>query len=359
MAFATREALPRRGPIALLFALALAAAPAVSFAQVDPDEESLLDEEESVPNVDDDLEEPEDVDPETEEGPDEPAAEEAKTAPKKPPPKKEPPPQPDLPKPTGEDPDPADVPDPSEQPIEPDPIVADPDIEPIEPDLPTRPNSDPVRANKDPNSFDVPSPLPEETPPPPAALPPQRKLELPAAPVAATNRVRSELDIIRHLEQRAQHQRGGDARAAELELELAEEVKQSLNLRNVVVVSELLIHEAKEQIKAKNHKSASRLADTAARFSPDLADAHWMRVRAYVAEDSTQVASIVGAGWDYVLSNFGALRNRVGVLTFIAVLGLLALLGTFVVFSALQVLKHLRYPAHDLSKRLPDRKSVV
>ena len=175
----------------------------------------------------------------------------------------------------------------------------------------------------------------------PPELPP---LVLPSATEAPE--IPTEREMAMHIEARAAALRAGDSELADLELGMIEELRLALAARNVVSVS------AARDLGRR--VAAARRAEAAARLSPDLEAAHWMRARVYWRHDPPQVALVVGAMQDLLRARFTVFRNQISFLTeLVTLVGLTAILCV-VAFALLQLLKYVRYPAHDLAQRVPD-----
>ncbi len=175
--------------------------------------------------------------------------------------------------------------------------------------------------------------------------------ELPKVP---TFEVPTEQELAAHIEARAAALRAGDTTSADLELALLEELRLGLAARNVIVVSAQLIQEAKVAMELGQLDLAIMRADAAARLSPDLEAAHWLRARLQWRKDKTALPVIGSALQSLVAARFTAFRNQVSFLTLLLTVLGMGLLATVVCFTALQLLKYVRYPAHDLSEKVPE-----
>ncbi len=171
---------------------------------------------------------------------------------------------------------------------------------------------------------------------------------------APTPDVPTELELAGHIEARATALRAGDLQKADLELALLEELRLALAVRNIVVVSAQLIHEAKLAMVAGDLDLAVTRADAAARLSPDLEAAHWMRARLHWRRDKKGLPVIADALQNLVVASLATFRNQVSFLTLLLSIVGLSLLVTIALFAGLQVVKYIRYPAHDLAERVPD-----
>lgn len=190
----------------------------------------------------------------------------------------------------------------------------------------------------------------EAEPPPPPRRP--RPLALPETP-SPDAALPTEQSLAAHVDKRAAHLRAGSLLDADLELGLIEELRNALAARNVVVVSAQLIQESRVALGLGQTARAVERAEAAARLSPDLEAAHWMRARAYWAQDKAQIGLVLGALRDLLGARLGALQNQVAFLTLALTLLGLAFVATVVAFAFLQLVKHVRYPAYDLAKRVP------
>lgn len=220
--------------------------------------------------------------------------------------------------------------------------------------------------------FDIPldagvievSPLPEPDALEQAELPPQEAPERPVVvrprkqpfeiPPPPVSELPTEQEMASHIEARAAALRAGDTAAAELELALLEELRVGLAVRNVVVVSAQLIQEAKVAMELGQLQLAINRANAAARLSPDLEAAHWLRARLHWRQDKSALPPIIEALRSLFAARFTAFRNQVSFLTLMLTIIGLAVVATIVSFTGLQLLKYVRYPAHDLAQRVPD-----
>lgn len=211
------------------------------------------------------------------------------------------------------------------------------------PPLPPAP-VDPAPANPTPAATTTPAP----TTPRRTALP---RLDLPEEEAES---VITEQRLLEHIEARANYVRLEETTSADVELGYIEEARRALGARNVVVASAALLRESHGALGAGLGDRAIQLAEAAARLSPDLSAAHWMRTRAYWAKDPTQVALIGGAMFDTLQAKLFRFRNVVSLLSNVAVLFALALLGTIALFAFVQLVKYVRYPAHDFASIWPN-----
>jgi tetratricopeptide (TPR) repeat protein len=155
------------------------------------------------------------------------------------------------------------------------------------------------------------------------------------------------------LEARAKFLRAGDQTNADAELLAMLDARTQLGARNVVLASAALIHEATQAASAGRIDHAIDLAETASKLSPDLTEAHWLRTRLYWSRNWLQVDRIFGSFAD--LSKAKLLRFRNLVVFVSNVIGVLcaAIFFTIIAFSVIQLVKYLRYVAHDFSRVLP------
>lgn len=175
-------------------------------------------------------------------------------------------------------------------------------------------------------------------------------------PSAAATRqdLPTEQELAQHIEARAAALRAGNLAQADLELALIEELRVALAARNVVVVAAQLIQEAKVAMELGQLDVAARRADAAARLAPDLEAAQWMRARVHYMREADGVPVVVGALRDLLAARMGAFRNQISFLTQLVTMLGLALIASIAMFVVLQLLKYVRYPAHDLAQRVPD-----
>jgi tetratricopeptide (TPR) repeat protein len=218
----------------------------------------------------------------------------------------------------------------------------DPPLEPIEP----KPVSKPVGKTTRTTTAAAPTQVR-------LAPPKQPKVVVPAPPVEETPVVLSEDRLREHIEARARFLRAGDNANADAELALIFESRQQLGVQNIVLASAELIHEATLAEDQNNLAHAIELAESAARLSPQLEEAHWRRARLYFAQSWTQLDLIFGAVSDLISAKLGRFRNTISLLTNIAALIALALLATIAIFTLVQLYKYVRYAAYDVSKFLP------
>lgn len=176
--------------------------------------------------------------------------------------------------------------------------------------------------------------------------------DLPSA--VTTPEIPTEGELAEHVEARAAAVRAGDTAAADLELALIEELRLALAARNVIVVSAQLIQEAKVAMDLGQLEVAAKRVDAAARLSPDLEAAHWMRARVHWRRDKASAPVVLEALRDLFSARLTAFRNQISFLTHAMALLALALVATIGALSILQLLKYMRYPAHDLAQRVPD-----
>lgn len=209
---------------------------------------------------------------------------------------------------------------------------------------------------------EAPPPLPPPTPPEEVdddddiAPPPPRARTLPRLdlPESEKEAIVTEQRLLDHIEARANFVRLEETQSADVELGYIEEARRALGARNVIVASAALLREAHGALDAGLKDRAIELAEAAARLSPDLSAAHWMRARTHWAKDPTQVARIGSALTDMVRVKLLRFRNVVSLLSNIAVLFALALLGTITAFALVELVKYVRYPAHDFAEIWPN-----
>lgn len=163
----------------------------------------------------------------------------------------------------------------------------------------------------------------------------------------------SENGLREHIEARARYLRAGDQANADAELALIFEERQQLGVQNIVLASAQLIHEASLAETQNQLPKAIGLAESAARLSPQLDEAQWLRARLYFADSWTHLDQIFGALGDLLSAKLGRLRNTVSLLTNVVALLAIALLATIAIFSLVQLYKYVRYAAYDVSRMLP------
>ncbi len=183
----------------------------------------------------------------------------------------------------------------------------------------------------------------EAIPPPPAAPgPPGSELE-----------IVTEVAIRDALERRSLALMTADTASADLALAELVEAKRTLGLRNVPVAAALLIHEAEIAKSAGRTDEAVDLAEAATTLAPDLPAAHWMYALTVFDQDATQVVELSTALVSTLRSWIVPFRNAVTLWTWVIAAVGAAVLFVIVGYTAAQLMKYLRYPAYDLSVRLP------
>ena len=205
-------------------------------------------------------------------------------------------------------------------------------------DLPALPEPDAIEAEV----LTKPSKKPRVVRPPPKPKPREN-----------TREIVTEAKLEEYLERRGELLRVGDLTGADSEIALIEEVRQELVVRNVIVASTQLIYEARTAIELGRLDRAVSLANASARLSPDLEAAHWMKILAYTAQDWTQWSRIGKAALSFVQAKLTVFRNQVRALTELVFVTSLAFLFTLVMFSLIQLIRYIRYPAHDLASLGP------
>ena len=163
----------------------------------------------------------------------------------------------------------------------------------------------------------------------------------------------TEADLDRHLAVRAEALRANDLPRAQLALDLLEETRRALAVRNVVTASALLVHEARGAIHDGQPARAVRLAEAAGRLSPDLPAAHWMRVLAYTRHEASSVGRTVAGFRDFVLAWVRGFRNQVHLSVQVVLLGLVALLAAGFFLTVVQLVKYAAFAAHDIASLGP------
>lgn len=167
-------------------------------------------------------------------------------------------------------------------------------------------------------------------------------------------RVATESELRTEIESRAHYLRGGDVASADVELLQLIETRQQLGARNVVIASAALLREASRAFEAGRLDRAIDLAEKAAKISPDLVAAHCLRVKLYWRQNWSQIDRITGAVGELLAAKLTRIGNFVVFASnCLAILGI-ALLGTIVGFTLIQLFKYLRYASHDLVRILPN-----
>lgn len=184
---------------------------------------------------------------------------------------------------------------------------------------------------------------------------PKREIKsvAPVVPIEEKPAALTEKDLRDRIEARARFLRSGDTASADAELAFIIEARQQLGVRNVVVASAALIHEANQAAGLGQPTRALELAEASARLSPDLDAAHWARAKLYFGSSWTAVDLIFGALYDVVHAKIGRFKNSVSLLTNVAAVIGLALFFSLAVFAAVQLFKYARYAAFDISRLLP------
>lgn len=159
----------------------------------------------------------------------------------------------------------------------------------------------------------------------------------------------TEEDLRTHLEGRAEALRTGDLPRAQLALDLLEEARRALAVRNVVIASTLLVHEAKNALDEGQPARAVRLAEAAGRLSPELPAAHWMRIQAYLRHEASGAGRVIAGARDFVLAWVVGFRNQVHLSVQLVLVTLAAFLGTAGLFAFVQLMKYVTFSAHDLA----------
>ncbi|MGF1508882.1 MAG: hypothetical protein ACFB9M_05185 [Myxococcota bacterium] len=144
-----------------------------------------------------------------------------------------------------------------------------------------------------------------------------------------------------------------DTDAAELALQELVEVKRSLGLRNVVVAAAWVLRQARQELEADHSERALELSAIAAQLAPDLPAAHWSMLYAQAKHDPTQVVQIASSFGSLASAWMLSFRNAVTLGTWAGMVLVAALAVVGVAFGAVQLFKYVRYPAHDISRRLP------
>jgi hypothetical protein len=156
------------------------------------------------------------------------------------------------------------------------------------------------------------------------------------------------------IEARAKMVRTGDYSSADQEISVLIDIERALGIRNLPLVSSELVEEARLALERGEVDRANLLAVAASQISPDLVEAHRMRVRAALGYGATGTLLVIDALQGLGRVHFRGFRNQIELaMKGMVVLGL-ALLGMIVVFASIQFLKHLRYAAHDMVRPFGD-----
>ena len=235
------------------------------------------------------------------------------------------------------------------------------------PSAPSAPS--PERRPAPPTDTSAPSaPAPAESPPvasPPSApsaptpggiaipAPARRARPLSLKPPVKPKQVVTEAMLRTQVEKMVQAYRLGDHDRFKLERADLEGMRARAGVGNVVLASAALIRQAQAALSARAFDRAVDLVDSAVRLSPDLVAARWMKIHVLWSRDWTQLRPIAGAFFGLMSAQFGTFRNQVSFLTTLSiVVGLAALLTVFA-FAFIQLIKYVRYPAHDIAFHLP------
>ncbi|MCC7385603.1 MAG: hypothetical protein IT384_27390 [Deltaproteobacteria bacterium] len=198
----------------------------------------------------------------------------------------------------------------------------------------------------------APSPLPSPSArpveePPPVRIPTETIVPppppSPSADLQVTERLRT---LVRAIE-------AGERDVVDLELARISELREIAGVRNVPLASMALIRRARQLLADRDPERAAFFADAAARLSPDLEGAHWLRAQVTLQRENGGPLAAVGAAIEAIGGSFRGFRNRVARVTNLVVVALLALLGALAVFVLLQLLRYGRCMAADLARLLP------
>ena len=175
------------------------------------------------------------------------------------------------------------------------------------------------------------------------------KLRAPTKPV----QVVTEDQLKAQVERMVEAYRLGDQQRFLVEQAELESMRSRAGVANIVLASSVLIRHAQSALSVKAYDRAVDLAAAAVRISPDLVAAHWTQLRVLWAQDWVQLRKIAGAFGSLLGAQFGSFRNQVSILTSVLVILGLAGFLTIIAFAAVQLIKYVRYPAHDIARRLP------
>jgi tetratricopeptide (TPR) repeat protein len=218
----------------------------------------------------------------------------------------------------------------------------------------------PPRRRAPPSPSDATEPAdPDPAPPRPPARPrlirrpSTSAAPLPRVPTPEADSLVTESAVRDALQRRAAALQRADFEAADLALQELIETRRTLGIRNIVVAGSWLIREARQAVTAGQTERAVELAQSAARLAPDLPAAHWMLMRSWLAHDPTRVVQITGAASAMMGTWMFSFRNSVTFWAWAGLVLVLTLAFVTLAYAAAQLAKYLRYPAHDLSRRLP------
>ncbi len=163
----------------------------------------------------------------------------------------------------------------------------------------------------------------------------------------------TEHDLRVQVEKMVEAYRLGDRDRFLNERDALEQMRARAGVANVLLASAALIRQSDVALAAGDFDEAVDLSSAAVRLSPDLVAAHWSLAGVLWTKDWTQLRTIGSALANLLDAQFGSFRNQVAFLTSVSLVLGLALALTVVVFALVQFIKYVRYPAHDLAKRVP------
>jgi tetratricopeptide (TPR) repeat protein len=162
-----------------------------------------------------------------------------------------------------------------------------------------------------------------------------------------------ERSLKERLESRAKIVRAGDLKNADSDLTSLVELKQTLGIRNLPMISTSLIMESKAAIERGEIDRANLDALIAGLLSPEMVEAHRMRLRAALSYRLAGIVPTVRALKDLLIVQVKGFRNQVDLASRVVAVFGLSFLTMILIFAVLQLLKQLRYAGHDLVHLLP------
>jgi tetratricopeptide (TPR) repeat protein len=173
-------------------------------------------------------------------------------------------------------------------------------------------------------------------------------------PVAGSALLAGQEEILERLEARASYLRKGDLAAADVELGHLIELRESLGPTNMPLASSTLVERAEAALRLGDVRHAMIDADAAARLSPDLPAAHWMRVRVAWALGENRLPMTLDALRRAVGAEVGSFSSQVALLLNLVTVGFVAF-GLFVVGLVIAtVVRYLRVAGTDFARGLPE-----
>lgn len=172
--------------------------------------------------------------------------------------------------------------------------------------------------------------------------------------VAGSALLAGQEEILERLEARASYLRKGDLPAADVELGHLIELRESLGPTNMPLASSTLVERAEAALRRGDLRQAMIDADAAARLSPDLPAAHWMRVRVAWALGENRVPMTIDALRRAVGAEVGSFSSQVALLLNLVTVSFVAF-GLLVVGLVIAtLLRYLRVAGTDFARGLPE-----